>query len=154
MLPFFNPVSSCSTSRTKREISHLGSHQYILSDRWHLYTDCKVAIVFLCSMWGMVIIGSILKVFFTGKYDRLSTALYLSLGWMVIFLIKPLRANMPFDIFLWILGGGISYTFGIIFYKWERLQFQHSIWHLFVLAGTLLQFVGVYKCIGQTISIK
>ena len=85
------------------------------------------------------------KVFHTGKYDRLSTFIYLFLGWMVVFIINPVRENMPFEIFMWILAGGMAYTLGVIFYKWRSLKYQHSIWHLFVLVGTALQFVAVYK---------
>ena len=112
------------------------------------YTKPGTAAIFLSFMWGIILAGSVLKVFFTGRYDRLSTALYLMLGWMVVFVITPLRANMPLAVFTWILAGGLSYTFGVIFYKWHRLKFHHSIWHLFVFAGTGFHFVGVYKCLG------
>ncbi|CAK9254277.1 unnamed protein product [Sphagnum jensenii] len=111
------------------------------------YTDHHTAVVFLTVMWSLIAIGSILKIFHTGKYDRLSTFIYLFLGWMVIFIIGPVRENMPFEIFMWILAGGLAYTLGVIFYKWRSLKYQHSIWHLFVLAGTALQFVAVYKSI-------
>ena len=109
------------------------------------YTDSRTAVIFLTVMWSLIAIGSVLKVFHTGKYDRLSTFIYLFLGWMVVFIIKPVRENMPFEIFMWILAGGMAYTLGVIFYKWRSLKYQHSIWHLFVLAGTALQFVAVYK---------
>ena len=111
------------------------------------YTDQQTAVMFLGIMWSLIIAGSVLKIFFTGRYDKLSTAIYVLLGWMVVFIIKPIMANMPLEVFWWIFGGGIAYTFGVIFYKWHKLTFQHSIWHLFVLAGTLLQYVAVYKCV-------
>jgi len=113
------------------------------------YTRPATAAIFLSFMWGIILAGSVLKVFFTGRYDRLSTALYLMLGWMVVFVITPLRANMPLAVFTWILAGGLSYTVGVIFYRWHRLKFHHSIWHLFVLGGTGFHFVGVYKCLGE-----
>jgi hemolysin III len=109
------------------------------------YTDTHTAMIFLSVMWSLIVVGSVLKVFFTGRYDRLSTVIYLFLGWMVVFIIRPVRDNMPFEIFMWILAGGLAYTLGVIFYKWRSLKYQHSIWHLFVLAGTALQFVAVYK---------
>ena len=111
------------------------------------YTDVPTATIFLSAMWSLISVGSILKIFFTGRYDRVSTLIYLFLGWMVIFLIQPLRATMPLDIFLWILAGGLAYTFGVVFYIWRSLTYQHSIWHLFVLAGTALQFVAIYKSV-------
>ena len=113
------------------------------------YTSSGTAVLFLSFMWGLIIAGSLLKVFFTGKHDRLSTGIYLMLGWMAVLVIKPLMAIMPLEVFIWILAGGLSYTFGVIFYRWRNLNFQHSIWHLFVLAGTFLHFIGVYKCIGR-----
>jgi hemolysin III len=112
------------------------------------YTNQNTAIVFLGIMWLLIICGSALKVFFIGQYDNVSTFIYLTLGWMVVFIVKPLYTNMPFEIFAWILTGGLAYTFGVIFYKWEKLKFQHGIWHLFVLAGTLFQYVAIYECVG------
>lgn len=112
------------------------------------YTSHTTAAIFLGLMWTLIIAGSLLKIFFTGKYDGVSTAIYIALGWMAIFIIKPLMANMPLEVFWWILAGGLAYTLGVIFYKWQNLTFQHSIWHVFVLAGTLLQYVAVYKCVA------
>ena len=109
------------------------------------YLNSDTATMFLSVMWSLIAVGSILKIFFTGRYDRLSTFIYLFLGWMVVFIIQPIRAHMPLEIFLWILAGGLAYTFGVIFYKWRSLKYQHSIWHLFVLAGTVFQFIAVYK---------
>jgi hemolysin III len=113
----------------------------------YIYTNHQTAIVFLGIIWSLIVCGSLLKIFFTGKYDTASTFIYLTLGWMIVFIIKPLYTNMPFEIFVWILAGGLAYTFGVIFYKWEKLKFQHGIWHLFVLAGTLFQYVAIYQCI-------
>ncbi len=112
------------------------------------YADYQTAIIFLSIMWLLILGGSVLKIFFTGKYDRTSTAIYILLGWMAVFIIKPLYANLPIDILGWIVAGGLAYTFGVIFYKWHKLTFQHSIWHLFVLAGTLFQYIAVYKSVA------
>ncbi len=112
------------------------------------YTDTQTAIIFLSIMWTLILAGSVLKIFFTGRYDKVSTGIYILLGWMAIFIIKPLMANMPLEVFWWILAGGLAYTLGVIFYKWQNLTYQHSIWHVFVLAGTLLQYVAVYKCVA------
>lgn len=111
------------------------------------YTDTTTTVYFLSVMWLLITVGSILKIFFTGKYDKLSTLIYLFLGWMVVFIIQPLRENMPTEVFLWILAGGLFYTVGVIFYRWHSLKYHHGIWHLFVLAGTALQFVAIYKSI-------
>lgn len=111
------------------------------------YTDGITSFYFLSVMWLLITAGSILKLFFTGKYDRISTFIYLFLGWMAIFIVEPLKQNMPLDVFLWILGGGLMYTIGVIFYRWHSLKYHHGIWHLFVLAGTILQFIAIYKSV-------
>jgi hemolysin III len=111
------------------------------------YLDHRTTIIFLGIMWTLIAAGSILKIFFTGKFNRLSTFIYLFLGWMLIFIFRPLMRSMPLDIFWWLLAGGLSYTLGVIFYKWKTLPYSHAIWHCFVLAGTLFQYVAVYKSI-------
>ncbi len=113
------------------------------------YTNHQTALVFLGVMWFLIICGSILKIFFTGKYDTLSTTIYVTLGWLIVFIIKPLYTNTPFEVFMWIAAGGLAYTFGVIFYKWEKLKYQHGIWHLFVLAGTLFQYVAIYESLTK-----
>jgi len=108
------------------------------------YVASDTAIWFMCLMWGIIAAGSILKIFFTEKYNWLSLILYLFLGWMAVFIYQPLF-TIPLDVFWWILAGGLAYTFGVIFYKNQKLQYSHAIWHLFVMAGTAFHFVAIYK---------
>lgn len=100
---------------------------------------------FLMLMWGIIFAGAIFKIFLTGRFNWLSTVLYLFLGWMAIFIAKPLSEAMPLHVFWWILAGGLSYTIGVVFYKWNSLKYAHAIWHCFVMAGTGFHFVAVYK---------
>ncbi len=72
---------------------------------------------------------------------------------MAVFIVKPIMANMPLEIFWWVLGGGIVYTTGAIFYVWEKLPYHHGIWHCFVLGGTILHFVAIYKSLPLHITI-
>lgn len=109
------------------------------------YTSNETATWFLGVMWTLIAAGSVLKLFFIGKYEIVSVVIYLVLGWMVVFIFQPIRANMPMEIFYWILAGGLAYTVGVVFYKWRSLKYQHGIWHLFVLAGTACHFVAIYK---------
>lgn len=103
------------------------------------------ATVFLSIMWGIVLVGSILKVFFTGRFAVVSTVLYLALGWMAVFIIKPFYNNVPVEVFLWLLCGGLLYTGGVYFYIKEHKPYHHAIWHLFVLGGTITHYVAIYK---------
>ncbi len=109
------------------------------------YIPRETASAFLAVQWSIILAGIVLKIFFTGKYEILSVTLYIMLGWMLIFVIKPLILTMPFNIFSWIIGGGICYTFGVVFYVLEHKKHAHNIWHCFVLAGTIMHFIAVYK---------
>lgn len=101
------------------------------------------AFLFLSIMWSIVVAGVFKKLFFTGKLEFLSVTLYLGMGWMVIFILKPLLQTIPLEIFWWILTGGLFYTFGIIFYVWKRWKYHHAIWHCFVLGGTVSHYFAV-----------
>lgn len=112
------------------------------------YLEFSSAVIFMSVMWSIIALGSFVKIFHTGKYDGFSTLVYLALGWMIIFIIKPILATMPLEVFLWIMAGGAFYSLGIIFYRWEKLKFNHGIWHLFVLVGTIMHYVAIYKLVG------
>ncbi len=94
--------------------------------------------------WGLEIAGIILKLFFTGKYDKISTFAYVLMGWVVIFAIKPLVYNLPFEGLMWLLAGGIFYTVGAILYSIKKLKFNHAIFHIFVLLGSFSHFIAVF----------
>ncbi|GAB4332435.1 MAG: hemolysin III family protein [Flammeovirgaceae bacterium] len=95
-------------------------------------------------VWGMTLVGIIFKIFFTGRFKILSTSIYGIMGWLVIFFIKPLLENLPDGAFFWLLLGGISYSIGIIFYLWEKLPYSHTIWHLFILGGSICHFFCIF----------
>ena len=94
--------------------------------------------------WAMAIIGVTLKIFFTGKYNVLSTLMYVFMGWIVIFAIKPLINNLSFEGLMWLFAGGIAYTTGAVIYSIKQIKFNHAIFHLFVLLGSFCHFVSVY----------
>jgi len=94
--------------------------------------------------WGLALIGIILKLFFTGKYELISVLAYVFMGWLIIFAIKPLMNNLPTMGLYWLVAGGIFYTLGAILYAIEKLKFNHALFHLFVLMGSICQFITVY----------
>ena len=94
--------------------------------------------------WGLALTGIILKLFFTGKYNLISTSMYVFMGWVIVFAIKPLINNLPPEGFLWLLAGGISYTLGAILYSIKKIKFNHAIFHMFVLTGSFCHFISVY----------
>ena len=96
-------------------------------------------------VWIFALIGVILKLFFTGKFDKLSTALYLIMGWQVVFLIKPLMNNLSSDGLFYLIAGGVFYTIGAILYSIKKIPYNHAIFHVFVLLGSFSHFWAIYK---------
>ncbi len=94
--------------------------------------------------WGAALTGIILKLFFTGRYNLLSTIMYVLMGWVIVFAIKPLINNLPREGLLWLLAGGIAYTIGAILYSIKKIPLNHAIFHIFVLLGSFCHFVAVF----------
>ena len=96
-------------------------------------------------IWGIAVVGVVLKSIGSARYKKLSTALYLAMGWLIIIAVKPLLLNMPSWGLVWLLAGGAAYTAGVGFYAAKRLRYAHFIWHLFVIMGTACHFMAVLK---------
>ena len=94
--------------------------------------------------WGMAISGIILKLFFTGRFNLVSTLMYVFMGWIIIFAVKPLIASLPTEGLFWLVAGGLSYTVGAIIYSIKKVPLNHATFHLFVLGGSICHFVAVY----------
>ena len=94
--------------------------------------------------WGMALTGITLKLFFTGKYDVISTVIYVFMGWIIVFAITPLINNLSSSGLFWLIAGGVAYTTGAILYSIKKIKFNHAIFHMFVLLGSLCHFISVY----------
>jgi len=94
--------------------------------------------------WGMAVTGIVLKLFFTGRYNQVSTLMYVFMGWLIMFFIKPLIAQFPSAGLAWLLAGGISYTLGAVIYSIPKVPYHHAIFHLFVVLGSFCHFIAVY----------
>ena len=95
-------------------------------------------------IWGAAIIGVILKLFHIGKYDKLSTIMYVVMGWVIVIAIKPLIENLSQEGLIWLAFGGIFYTIGAFFYMREKLKYNHAVFHVFVLLGSFCHFVSIF----------
>jgi hemolysin III len=102
-------------------------------------------LTFLVVIWTLAITAAVIKSFFTGRFVRLSTAIYVAMGWLALLLAKPMIDTMGWDGALWLLAGGLAYSLGVIPFLWERLRFHHAIWHLFVMAGSVFHFFGIFR---------
>ena len=97
------------------------------------------------AVWVFALTGIILKLFFTGKFDKLSTAMYLLMGWQVMFFIKPLMESLSPSEFQYLVAGGIFYSVGAVLYSIKKLPYNHAIFHVFVLLGSLSHFIAIYN---------
>ena len=95
-------------------------------------------------VWGLGVLGAIQKVFAAHRLPYLGPLLYLGLGWMVVFAYEPLSAALAANGVALLFAGGIAYSVGVIFYAWDRLPFNHAIWHLFVMAGSACHFAAIF----------
>ncbi|RPD93310.1 hemolysin III family protein [Aureibaculum marinum] len=94
--------------------------------------------------WGIALIGIFFKLFNTGKFEKISTAAYVAMGWIIIFAIKPLLENLPTNGLYWLLTGGVFYTIGAILFSIRKMPYNHAIFHVFVLLGSFSHFMAVY----------
>ena len=97
----------------------------------------------LALIWGMAIFGVVLKAVSGTKCRRLSMCLYLAMGWLVLIAVRPVLASVPVSGLVWIAAGGVAYTSGVAFFAAERMRYNHCIWHLFVLAGSVCHVFAV-----------
>ncbi len=109
------------------------------------YVHSPWRLVLLGMVWTLALSGMIFEGLFTGRFVRLSTALYVALGWLAVLMLPVLWQHLPTGALVLIVAGGLAYTGGVVFYRWERLPFHHAIWHLFVLAGSAFHYAAVLR---------
>ncbi|WBL13738.1 PAQR family membrane homeostasis protein TrhA [Sutcliffiella sp. NC1] len=94
-------------------------------------------------VWGVAIIGTVFKSFFVKRFLHMSTVLYIFLGWLIVFAWGTLVENVSSQGIIYLVIGGVLYTVGAIFYVWRGFTYHHAIWHLFVMAGSIMHFFSV-----------
>lgn len=94
-------------------------------------------------IWGLAIAGVVIRSIYLTRFRKLMVGIYLGMGWMFLMAIVPMVRNLPTLSFIFLLLGGIFYSIGVIFYSWRSLKYGHGIWHLFVLAGSIMHFFSV-----------
>ena len=94
-------------------------------------------------IWGLALIGIVIRSIYLTRFKKLMIALYLGMGWLMVVAVGPLIRNLPVTSLVFLLAGGIFYSVGVVFYMWRNLKYGHGIWHLFVLAGSIMHFFAV-----------
>lgn len=105
----------------------------------------NLGFIMLSIVWLITIMGIIYKSIFIGRFKILQAVTYTFLGWVAIFIIKPLLTILSLKVIILLLIGGLFYTLGLIFFAWTKLKFNHTIWHIFVLIGSICHFFALYN---------
>ncbi|WP_026914868.1 PAQR family membrane homeostasis protein TrhA [Christiangramia portivictoriae] len=104
----------------------------------------QIGNIILWTVWLIALAGVILKFFFTGKYQLLSTIMYVAMGWIIVFAGNSMLENLSAQGLWWLGAGGVSYTVGAVLFMLKNLPFNHAIFHVFVLLGTFCHFMSIY----------
>lgn len=96
------------------------------------------------TIWALALAGVVFKLFYTGRFKKLSTMIYVAMGWLIMIAAKPMFAALDAWTLGWLLTGGAFYTLGTIFYHRPSMRYSHAVWHLFVLAGSISHYVAVF----------
>jgi hemolysin III len=94
-------------------------------------------------VWALAMAGIVFKVWFVDRFQILSTVIYIAMGWLALIAVKPLIAAVPMAGIIWLVAGGLLYTIGVLFFACKRVPYNHAIWHIFVMAGSICHFLAV-----------
>ncbi|HYE53323.1 MAG TPA: hemolysin III family protein [Chitinophagaceae bacterium] len=114
-----------------------------------IFVNNNFGMTLLCVLWGLTVVGTIFKTFFTGRFEIVSTIIYLLMGWMLLAGVNEFFANMPYHIVFLIVAGGVLYSVGVIFYLWRCFTLHHAVWHLFVLAAAICHYSAVLMAVSH-----
>lgn len=138
-------------SRTAKGVFHVLDHSAIFFLIAASYTPFTLTILrgplgwtLFGLVWGGFVLGTLFKVFFTGRFKFLSIALYLIMGWAVLLAIRPVIGALPIDGLVLLAGGGIAYTLGAFIYAKKGIKYSHAVWHFYVLAGSIMHFFSIF----------
>lgn len=95
-------------------------------------------------IWGLALVGAVIRSIYLYRFRKLMVTVYLGMGWMFVLAGKQIFTSLPFISLTFLILGGVAYSAGVIFYMWRKLPYSHGIWHLFVLAGSMLHFFAIY----------
>ena len=108
-----------------------------------IYLNNTFGITLLVILWSLTALGIVFKIFFTGRWNVLSTIIYILMGCIMIFGGRTFFVEIPGDVMTMILIGGALYLLGVIFYLWEKYPYNHAVWHFFVLAAAVCHYVAI-----------
>ncbi len=129
-----------------QKIDHISIYFMIAGSYTPFIFKClqgAMAWIFFAIMWSIVLFGTIFKLYFTGRFERLSLILYIGMGWMLVFILRPFFAAFDYDTISLVVIGGLLYTSGVYFYAKDSRKYYHFVWHLFVLGGAISHLIAI-----------
>ena len=144
---FYHWATGIYAKRVGRILDHLAIYLLIAGT----YTPVAFRIwepegpVILFILWCIVLVGFLFKLFNWQRYKAFHVAVYLAMGWLIVFFWKPVVERIPAAFLPWAVAGGLAYSLGVIFYSMKSRRYHHAVWHLFVLAGSVFFYIGIYR---------
>jgi len=143
---FYHTVIDLHRKRMLRLADHCGIYILIAGT----YTPFLLTVLrpdggwaMLAFVWGFALLGIVLKIVFRDRFSAISIVFYLLMGWVGIFAVKPVYDALGLAPLVLVLGGGVSYTLGMIFFGWHSIRHHHAIFHVFVLGGSILHYIAI-----------
>lgn len=139
-------VKKVPLKRTLRLFDHISIYFLIAGTYTPFVLIClqgTLKWLLLSVIWGIVVLGIVYKLVWWKKHPKPSLYIYLAMGWLIVFFIKPVYTSLPADGFIWLISGGLSYSIGTIFYANRKPVYNHAVWHLFVLGGSACHFMAL-----------
>ncbi|NSL86778.1 PAQR family membrane homeostasis protein TrhA [Chitinophaga solisilvae] len=108
-----------------------------------VYMNNMFGITLLSVLWSLTLIGVLFKTWFTGKYEIISTIIYLLMGWMLVVGGRRFFTELPLSVVIMLVIGGGLYSIGVFFYIWDKYKYTHAVWHLLVLSAAICHYVAI-----------
>ena len=144
---FYHAIPHLGAKRVLRIVDHCAIY-LLIAGTYTPYTllviGDRLGAVIMAIVWSLAVAGIIFKIFFVGRFQMVSLLTYLGMGWLGLLAAFQIANNLPPTGIALLVGGGLAYSVGTIFFKVKTIPFNHAIWHLFVLAGCILHFLSIY----------
>ena len=142
----YHLVSEPKLKRIFKIFDHIGIYYFIAGTYTPfllVYMHNSFGMTLLAILWALTALGTVFKVKFTGKYEIVSTIIYLAMGWIMVAGGRKFFDGMPHDVLVFVIAGAVLYSVGVFFYIWDKYKYTHAVWHVFVLTAALCHYVAV-----------
>lgn len=142
----YHLVSEPKVKRIFKIFDHIGIYYFIAGTYTPfllVYMHNSIGMTLLAIVWGLTALGTVFKVKYTGRFEIVSTLIYLAMGWIMLVGGRQFFDEVPHDVLVFIGAGAVLYSVGVFFYLWDKYRYTHAVWHVFVLMAALCHYVAV-----------